>query len=187
MQLQMIVLFEQAIEELMLVEEAGEAFDNDVLLSGDLTPVFFGSALANFGVDNFLNAYVDFAPMPNARQTKEDVEESRLLSIPGFIFKIQANMDPDRYRIAFMRVVSGAFERGMDVTLQRTNKQKITRSTSFMADDKETVNHAVAGDIIGLYDTGNYQIGDTLVGGKQTYSFQIFTTIYARNFYESFC
>ena len=83
-------------------------------------------------------------------------------------------MDPKhRDRIAFMRVVSGAFERGMDVTLQRTNKkQKITRSTSFMADDKETVNHAVAGDIIGLYDTGNYQIGDTLVGGKQKYSFQ---------------
>ena len=71
-----------------------------------------------------------------------------------------------------MRVVSGAFERGMDVTLQRTNKTKITRSTSFMADDKETVNHAVAGDIIGLYDTGNYQIGDTLVGGKQKFNFQ---------------
>ncbi|MGC9594513.1 peptide chain release factor 3 [Staphylococcus aureus] len=167
--------FEQAIEELMLVEEAGEAFDNDALLSGDLTPVFFGSALANFGVQNFLNAYVDFAPMPNARQTKEDVEVSPFDdSFSGFIFKIQANMDPKhRDRIAFMRVVSGAFERGMDVTLQRTNKkQKITRSTSFMADDKETVNHAVAGDIIGLYDTGNYQIGDTLVGGKQTYSFQ---------------
>ena len=73
-------------------------------------------------------------------------------------------MDPKhRDRIAFMRVVSGAFERGMDVTLQRTSKTKITRSTSFMADDKETVNHAVAGDIIGLYDTGNYQIGDTLL------------------------
>lgn len=71
--------FEQAIEELMLVEEAGEAFDNDALLSGDLTPVFFGSALANFGVQNFLNAYVDFAPMPNARQTKEDVEVARLM------------------------------------------------------------------------------------------------------------
>lgn len=167
--------FEQAIEELMLVEEAGEAFDNDALLSGDLTPVFFGSALANFGVQNFLNAYVDFAPMPNARQTKEEVEVSPFDdSFSGFIFKIQANMDPKhRDRIAFMRIVSGAFERGMDVTLQRTNKkQKITRSTSFMADDKETVNHAVAGDIIGLYDTGNYQIGDTLVGGKQTYSFQ---------------
>ena len=166
--------FEQAIEELMLVEEAGEAFDNDALLSGDLTPVFFGSALANFGVQNFLNAYVDFAPMPNARQTKEEVEVSPFDdSFSGFIFKIQANMDPKhRDRIAFMRVVSGAFERGMDVTLQRTNKSKNHTFNVFMADDKETVNHAVAGDIIGLYDTGNYQIGDTLVGGKQTYSFQ---------------
>lgn len=118
--------FEQAIEELMLVEEAGEAFDNDALLSGDLIPVFFGSALANFGVQNFLNAYVDFAPMPNARQTKEEVEVSPFDdSFSGFIFKIQANMDPKhRDRIAFMRVVSGAFERGMDVTLQRTNKSK---------------------------------------------------------------
>ena len=112
--------------------------------------------------------------MPNARQTKEEVEVSPFDdSFSGFIFKIQANMDPKhRDRIAFMRVVSGAFERGMDVTLQRTNKSKNHTFNVFMADDKETVNHAVAGDIIGLYDTGNYQIGDTLVGGKQTYSFQ---------------
>ena len=118
--------FEQAIEEFMLVEEAGEKFDNEALLNGDLTPVFFGSALANFGVQNFLNAYVDYAPMPNARQTNEEVEVSPFDDeFSGFIFKIQANMDPKhRDRIAFMRVVSGAFERGMDVTLQRTNKTK---------------------------------------------------------------
>ncbi|MFT2223769.1 peptide chain release factor 3, partial [Staphylococcus aureus] len=86
--------FEQAIEELMLVEEAGENFDNEALLNGELTPVFFGSALANFGVQNFLNAYVDHAPMPNARQTKEDVEVSPFdTDFSGFIFKIQANMD----------------------------------------------------------------------------------------------
>ncbi len=97
-------------------------------------------------------------------------------------------MDPKhRDRIAFMRVVSGAFERGMDVTLQRTNKkQKITRSTSFMADDKETVNHAVAGDIIGLYDTGNL-IRECLSWWETTLQFARFTTITPRNFYESFC
>ena len=159
----------------MLVDEAGEKFDNDALLNGELTPVFFGSALANFGVENFLNVYVDYAPMPSARQTNEDVEVSPFSpDFSGFIFKIQANMDPKhRDRIAFMRVVSGEFERGMDVQLQRTKKkQKITRSTSFMADDKETVNRAVAGDIVGLYDTGNYQIGDTLVNGNQKFSFQ---------------
>ena len=110
---------------MMLVDEAGEAFDNEALLNGELTPVF-GSALANFGVQNFLNAYVDHAPMPNARQTKEEVDVSPFdTDFSGFIFKIQANMDPKhRDRIAFMRVVSGAFERGMDVTLQRTNKNK---------------------------------------------------------------
>ena len=166
--------FAQAIEEFMLVKEAGEEFDNDALLNGELTPVFFGSALANFGVQNFLNAYVDHAPMPNARQTNEEVEVSPFDDeFSGFIFKIQANMDPKhRDRIAFMRVVSGAFERGMDVTLQRTSKNKNYAFNIIYGDDKETVNHAVAGDIIGLYDTGNYQIGDTLVGGKQKYSFQ---------------
>lgn len=185
-------VFQQAIEELMLVDEAGEAFDTEALKQGDLTPVFFGSALANFGVQNFLNAYVDHAPMPHARQTEEDIDVSPFDDqFSGFIFKIQANMDPrHRDRIAFMRVVSGAFERGMDVKLQRTNKkQKITRSTTFMADDKETVNHAVAGDIIGLYDTGNYQIGDTLVGGNQKFNFkalpqftpEIFMKVSAKN------
>lgn len=185
-------VFQQAIEELMLVDEVGEAFDTDALMKGDLTPVFFGSALANFGVQNFLNAYVDHAPMPHARQTEEDIDVSPFDDqFSGFIFKIQANMDPrHRDRIAFMRVVSGAFERGMDVKLQRTQKkQKITRSTTFMADDKETVNHAVAGDIIGLYDTGNYQIGDTLVGGTQKFNFkalpqftpEIFMKVSAKN------
>ena len=167
--------FEQAIDELMLVEEAGETFDKEMLLAGELTPVFFGSALANFGVQNFLNAYVDHAPMPNGRKTEEgEVVDPFDTDFSGFIFKIQANMDPKhRDRIAFMRVVSGAFERGMDVTLQRTKKKhKITRSTSFMADDTQTVNHAVSGDIIGLYDTGNYQIGDTLVGNNQKFHFE---------------
>lgn len=167
--------FAQAIEEFMLVEEAGEEFDNEMMLAGELTPVFFGSALANFGVQSFLNAYVDHAPMPTGRITTDEEEVSPFApDFSGFIFKIQANMDPKhRDRIAFMRIVSGAFERGMDVKLQRTNKkQKVTRSTSFMADDKETINHAVAGDIIGLYDTGNYQIGDTLVGGNQKFSFE---------------
>ncbi|WP_436877215.1 peptide chain release factor 3 [Mammaliicoccus sciuri] len=167
--------FAQAIDELMLVDEVGEQFDEELLLAGELTPVFFGSALANFGVQNFLNAYVDYAPMPSGRKTEEgDVVDPFDPDFSGFIFKIQANMDPrHRDRIAFMRVVSGAFERGMDVTLQRNKKkQKITRSTSFMADDTQTVNHAVSGDIIGLYDTGNYQIGDTLVGGNQKFDFE---------------
>lgn len=168
-------IFKQAQEELMLVSEAGAEFDEEALKVGNLTPVFFGSALANFGVENFLNAYVDFAPSPSGRKTEDGEEISPFdEAFSGFIFKIQANMDPKhRDRIAFMRVVSGAFERGMDVNLTRSNKKmKITRSTSFMADDKATVNYAVSGDIIGLYDTGNYQIGDTLVGGNQKFQFE---------------
>ncbi|TDL93377.1 peptide chain release factor 3 [Macrococcus brunensis] len=169
------VAFETAVEELMLVDGAGEDFDEEKLRAGDLTPVFFGSALANFGVQNFLNAYVDFAPMPSGRTTAEgDIVSPFEEQFSGFIFKIQANMNPaHRDRIAFMRIVSGAFERGMDVTLTRTGKKmKISRSTTFMADDTQTVNHAVSGDIIGLYDSGNYQIGDTLVGANQKFHFE---------------
>lgn len=158
-------VFTQAIEELMLVDEAGDAFDQEKIAKGDMTPVFFGSALANFGVMNFLNAYIDHAPSPKGRKTVDDefiAPDHDEFS--GFIFKIQANMDPKhRDRIAFMRVVSGQFERGMDATLTRTGKKsKISRSTMFMADSTETVNDAYSGDIIGLYDTGTYQIGDTL-------------------------
>src|SRR6185312_4698919 len=92
----------------------------------------------------------------------------------GFIFKIQANMNPaHRDRIAFVRIVSGKFERGMNVTLARTGKNfKVTQSTQFLADDRETVETAVAGDIIGLYDVGNYQIGDTVVGGKKAFNYE---------------
>lgn len=167
--------YREAIEEFMLVEGAGEDFDHEMLMTGDLTPVFFGSALSNFGVQNFLNAFVDYAPMPSGRKT-EDGEVVNPLdeAFSGFIFKIQANMNPaHRDRIAFLRIVSGSFERGMDTKLTRTGKKlKISRSTTFMADDTQTVNHAVSGDIIGLYDSGNYQIGDTLVGGNQKFQFE---------------
>ena len=166
--------FAQAIEEFMLVKEAGEEFDNDALLNGELTPVFFGSALANFGVQNFLNAYVDHAPMPNARQTNEEVEVSPFDDeFSGFIFKIQANMDPKhRDRIAFMRVVSGAFERGMDVTLQRTSKNKNYAFNIIYGDDKETVNHAVAETSLVYMIQVIIKLEILLVGGKQKYSFQ---------------
>ncbi len=153
----------------MLVEEAGDEFDKEKIAAGDLTPVFFGSALSTFGIEEFLDTYVDFAPQPTGRETTEGTEISPTNEeFSGFIFKIQANMDPKhRDRLAFMRIVSGKFTRGMDAVLARTKKKsKITRATMFMADDKETIDEAYAGDIIGLYDTGNYQIGDTLYSGK---------------------
>lgn len=164
--------FQTAVEEFMLVEEAGDAFDEEKISNGDLTPVFFGSALSTFGIEEFLDTYVDFAPMPTARKTESGSEVTPTdEGFTGFIFKIQANMDPKhRDRLAFMRIVSGRFTRGMDAVLARTGKKtKVSRATMFMADDTETVEEAYAGDIIGLYDTGNYQIGDTLhaSGGKK--------------------
>lgn len=157
--------FQTSIEEFMLVEEAGDQFDAEKIQKGDLTPVFFGSALSTFGIEEFLDTYVDFAPMPTPRETvTEDSVSPVDEAFKGFIFKIQANMDPrHRDRLAFMRIVSGKFTRGMDTILARTGKKtKVSRATMFMADDTETVNEAYAGDIIGLYDTGNFQIGDTL-------------------------
>ena len=167
--------FQTAIEEFMLVEEAGDAFDTGKIARGDLTPVFFGSALSTFGIEEFLDTYVDFAPMPTPRKTIDDTEIGPASDeFTGFIFKIQANMDPrHRDRLAFMRVVSGKFTRGMQATLARTGKKsKVSRATMFMADDTETVNEAYAGDIIGLYDTGNYQIGDTLYGSGGKVEFE---------------
>ena len=161
--------FQTALEEFMLVEEAGDAFDEKKIATGDLTPVFFGSALASFGIAEFLDTFVDFAPSPKSNETKNgEIVEPTDHEFSGFIFKIQANMDPrHRDRIAFMRIVSGEFERGMDLTLQRTGKKsKITRATMFMADSTKTLDHAYAGDIIGLYDTGTYQIGDTLTSSN---------------------
>lgn len=108
-------------------------------------------------------------PKPSAHKTQDEtIVEPDNEEFSGFIFKIQANMNPaHRDRIAFVRVCSGVFERGMDVTLERTGKKiKLNNSTQFMADSRETVENAVAGDIIGLYDTGNYQIGDTIYSGK---------------------
>ncbi|MDO5741732.1 peptide chain release factor 3 [Vagococcus lutrae] len=162
-------IYRQVLEEVELLVEAGNEFDADLVAAGELTPVFFGSALTNFGVQTFLETFLQFAPKPSAHQTQDEtIVEPDNEDFSGFIFKIQANMNPaHRDRIAFVRVCSGVFERGMDVTLERTGKKiKLNNSTQFMADSRETVENAVAGDIIGLYDTGNYQIGDTIFSGK---------------------
>src|SRR5690606_10704100 len=162
--------YTQAMEDIELLNEAGNDFSLDRVKKGELTPVFFGSALGNFGVETFLETYLQFAPSPQARETQEN-EAIDPIEMPfsGFVFKIQANMNPaHRDRIAFVRIVSGKFERGMNVTLARTGKSyKLSQPTQFLADDRETVTEAVAGDIIGLHDVGNYQIGDTITSGKK--------------------
>ncbi|KUP07587.1 peptide chain release factor 3 [Bacillus coahuilensis p1.1.43] len=168
-------LYDQLLEEVLLLNEAGNEFSKERIANGELTPVFFGSALTNFGVQTFLESYLEFAPSPQPRKTEEGEYVSPLNeTFSGFIFKIQANMNPaHRDRIAFLRICSGQFERGMQVTIPRTGKTiRLSQSTQFLADDRTTVNDAVSGDIIGIYDTGNYQIGDTLIGGKDSYHFE---------------
>ena len=184
-------MYQKCVEDMILITEAGVDYDYEKQLKGEQTPVFFGSALSSFGVESFLNYYVDNAPTPKGRRGvhEEDINPTDA-DFSGFIFKIQANMDPKhRDRIAFLRVCSGEFNRGMDVYLARTGKKlKISRSTNFMADDKETVDVAYAGDIIGLYDSGNYQIGDTLYQNKKvefealpSFTPEIFVKVSAKN------
>ncbi|MDW0111966.1 MULTISPECIES: peptide chain release factor 3 [Sporosarcina] len=188
--------YKQALEDVLLLNEAGNEFDTERVAKGELTPVFFGSALTNFGVQTFLETFLKFAPSPQPRMTKdEQAVDPKAEEFSGFIFKIQANMNPaHRDRIAFVRIVSGSFERGMSVTIPRISKTvKLTQTTQFLADDRETVNEAVAGDIIGLYDTGNYQIGDTVVGGKSNFQFEalpqftpeLFVRVTAKNVMKS--
>lgn len=167
-------LYEQTLEEIMLLNEAGNEFSRDRIASGDLTPVFFGSALTNFGVQTFLESYLQFAPTPQPRESTIGEINPLTEDFSGFIFKIQANMNPaHRDRIAFLRICSGKFERGMSVNIPRLGKQvKLAQSTQFMADDRSTVNEAVSGDIIGIYDPGTYQIGDTLTSDKNGFQFE---------------
>ncbi|HLU22315.1 MAG TPA: peptide chain release factor 3 [Bacillaceae bacterium] len=167
-------LYTQALEEIMLLDEAGNEFSVEKINNGTLSPVFFGSALTNFGVQTFLETYLQFAPAPQPRVANEGIIDPASEGFSGFIFKIQANMNPaHRDRIAFVRICSGQFERGMNITLARTGKQiKLSQSTQFVADDRSTVNSAVSGDIIGLYDTGTYQIGDTIFEGKMNVKYE---------------
>ncbi|QED47304.1 peptide chain release factor 3 [Cytobacillus dafuensis] len=184
-------LYDQTLEEIMLLNEAGNEFSVDKVKNGELTPVFFGSALTNFGVQTFLESYLQFAPPPQSRNSTVGKIDPLSEAFSGFIFKIQANMNPaHRDRIAFLRICSGRFERGMSVNIPRIGKQiKLAQSTQFMADDRSTVDEAVSGDIIGIYDTGTYQIGDTLTSGKDNFQFdrlpqftpELFVKVYAKN------
>ncbi len=167
--------WKDALDGMELIEMAGSELDEEKIAKGDQTPVFFGSALTNFGVKTFLETYLKFAPAPSAHKTEDGKSIDPLApEFSGFIFKIQANMNPKhRDRIAFVRICSGEFTRGMDVTLERTKKPiRLSNVTEFMANTRENVENAVAGDIIGLYDTGNFQIGDSIYTGKQDIKFE---------------
>jgi peptide chain release factor 3 len=160
---------EQLREEVELLREASHEFDVDAYLRGELTPVFFGSAINNFGVRELLERFVRHAPGPQPRETatREVVPTEEAFS--GFVFKIQANMDPNhRDRIAFMRVCSGVYRKGMRMRHVRIGKDvKIPNAITFMASDREHVEEAYPGDIIGLHNHGTIQIGDTFTEGEE--------------------
>jgi peptide chain release factor 3 len=151
-------------DEIQLLDDAGNAFDFDRFMQGEVTPVFFGSAMNNFGVEPFLDRFVELCPPPLPRSTDDTLVEPTRPAFSGFVFKIQANMDPrHRDRIAFIRVCSGRFEKGMEVKLLRTGKKlSLDRPLMFLAQERTVVEEAFAGDILGLWDPGNLRIGDTL-------------------------
>jgi peptide chain release factor 3 len=155
-------------DEIELVRGATNMFDREAYLAGKLTPVFFGTAMGNFGVREMLDGFVEWAPIPLSRMTKEREVDSKEESFSGFIFKIQANMDPKhRDRIAFMRVCSGKYTKGMKMKHVRLGKNvKIADAVTFLAGDRSAVEEAISGDIIGLHNHGTIQIGDTFTEGE---------------------
>lgn len=166
--------YEDYLEEIELVRGASHAFSLEGYLAGQQTPVFFGTALANFGVREMLDDFVEWAPAPLAREAVEKGGESRQVEavedgFSGFIFKIQANMDPKhRDRIAFMRICSGTYRKGMKMRHVRLGKDvKIADAVSFLAGDRALLDEAVSGDIIGLHNHGTIQIGDTFTEGEE--------------------
>lgn len=187
--------FEAARDEVALLDEAGNTLSMEAVLKGEQTPVFFGSALAPFGVDIFFDTFINMAPTPKPRRTTDGIVQPDNPNFSGFIFKIQANMNPaHRDRIAFLRVCSGKFERGMSVKLARTGKTlKLSQSQQIIASTRETVDEAYAGDIIGIYDPNAYQIGDTLIAGKDTFEYnelpqfppELFKKVSAKNVMKS--
>ncbi|MFK7697507.1 peptide chain release factor 3 [Paenibacillus sp. HJGM_3] len=162
-------LYDQLQEDLMLLDVAGDEFDFEKVRDGELTPVFFGSAINNFGVQTFLENFLSLAPSPSPRKSSDGEIEPSYGPFTGYVFKIQANMNPaHRDRIAFLRIVSGKFERGMSVKHVRAGKEiKLSQPQQFLAQDRDIVDTAYPGDIIGLFDPGIFRIGDTLAQGKE--------------------
>jgi peptide chain release factor 3 len=161
----------QLREDAFLIEGVYGDFDNQAYLKGQTAPVFFGSAINNFGVKELLDTFIRISPEPRSRETSSrlvDVQEDKF---SGFIFKIHANLDPKhRDRIAFLRVCSGKFERNKFYHHVRLDKDvRFSNPYSFLARDKDVIEEAYPGDVIGLFDTGNFKIGDTLTEGEDYY------------------
>ena len=162
-------LYFQFKDDLELLDELGGDLDLEQVHAGKMTPVFFGSAMTNFGVEPFLNAFLDYAlkPAPHA-STKGEITPT-YPEFTGFVFKLQANMDPKhRDRVAFVRVCSGKFEKDMVVNHARTGKQvRLSRPQKLFAQDREVIEEAYPGDVIGLNNPGMFAIGDTIYVGQK--------------------
>lgn len=156
-------------DEIELVEGIYPEFDKAAYQAGELQPVFFGSALNNFGVRELLDCFINIAPTPRAKNSEERLVQPDEKEFSGFVFKIHANMDPNhRDRLAFIKIVSGTFERNKPyLHVRNAKKMKFSSPNAFFAEKKEIVDISYPGDIVGIHDTGNFKIGDTLTEGEQ--------------------
>ncbi len=161
-------------EEMELINGVYDPFDPEEYLRGDIAPVFFGSAVNNFGVKELLEAFLRISPQPRGRESDHGFIKPLDKDFSGFVFKIHANLDPKhRDRIAFLRIVSGKFERNTFYNHSRNEKKmKFSNPTSFMAQDKSVIDEAYPGDVIGLYDTGTFKIGDSISAGSEPINFK---------------
>ena len=163
--------FIELTESLELLEGVYPTFDKNEYLTGNLQPVFFGSALNNFGVQELLDCFIQIAPAPQPKSTNKRIIHPNETDFSGFVFKIHANMDPNhRDRLAFVKIVSGIFKRNTPYLHTRHKKKfKFSSPNAFFAEKKEVVDESFPGDIVGLHDTGNFKIGDTLTSGEEIY------------------
>ena len=156
------------MDQVELVRDATPDFEVEKFLRGELTPMFFGTAMGNFGIREMLDDFVNYAPSPISRETATRIVEPDEVTFSGFVFKIQANMDPKhRDRVAFLRVCSGAYQKGMKIRHTRTGKDvRISDAVTFLAGDRSTAEDAYPGDILGIHNHGTFQIGDTFTEGE---------------------
>ena len=162
-------LYKRLTDEIELLDIAGDSFDLDLVRKGELTPMFFGSAITNFGVEPFLTRFLEYSTPPASHESDVGPVAADDPDFSGFIFKIQANMNPaHRDRLAFMRICSGVFTKGMTVWHSGSGKMiQLKQPQQFMADEREAVENAYPGDIIGLFDPGIFALGDSLCTGKK--------------------
>ena len=161
-------VLERLREEIELLDVAGTEFDREAVIDGTVSPTFFGSALTNFGIEPFLQSFLDLAPPPPPRETEQGAIPPTRDDFTGFVFKIQANLDPKhRDRIAFLRVCSGRFEAGVQVKNHRSGKDvRLAQPQTFVARERQAVEEAWPGDVVGIHDRDSLRIGDTLFLGE---------------------